>query len=59
MGADDVAVLRARYGADDRATFARGGRAPVNREFELGTRRRVRRNANMINPIGTSHRHEP
>ena len=59
MRADDVAVLRARHSADHRSAFARAGCAPGNREFKLGTRCRVRRNANMINAIGTSHRHEP
>jgi hypothetical protein len=52
MGADHVAVLRARHRADHRSALARAGRAPGDREVELGTRRRVRRNANMVNPIG-------
>ena len=59
MRADDVAVSRARYGADDRPALARGRRAPGNGKFELRARRRVRRQANMVGPIGTSHRHEP
>ena len=53
MRADHVAVRRARHRTDHRSAFARAGCAPGDREFELGTRCRVRRNANMINPIGT------
>ena len=59
MRADDVAVPRARLGADHRSALARAGCAPGDGKFELRARRRVRRNANMINPVGTSHRHEP
>ena len=56
MGADDIAVLRAGYRADDRTALARAGRAPLDRELELASRRRMRGDPDMINPIGTSHR---
>src|SRR5580692_594202 len=56
MGADDVAVLRAGYRADDRTALARAGRAPLDRELELAARRRMRSDPDMVNPVGTSHR---
>ena len=59
MGADDVAILRAGHRANHRSAFARAGCAPVDREVVLGTRCRVRGNTNMVNSIGTSHRHGP
>ena len=59
MGADDVAILRARHRADDRSALARGGGAPLDREAQLGARRRMRGNADMVNPIGTSHHDSP
>jgi hypothetical protein len=59
MGADDVAILWARDRANHRSAFARAGCAPVDRVVVLGTRCRVRGNTNMVNPIGTSHRHGP
>ncbi len=59
MGTDDVAILRARHGANHRSALARAGCAPGDREVVLGTRRRVRGNTNMVNPIGASHRHGP
>ena len=59
MGTDDVAILWARDRANHRSAFARAGRAPADRVVVLGTRCRVRGNTNMVNPIGTSHRHGP
>ena len=59
MGADDIAILRARHRADDRPAFTRSGCAPVDWEVVLGTRCRVRGKADMINPIWTSHRNGP
>ena len=59
MGPDDVAILRTRHRANHRSALARAGCAPGDREVELGTWRRVRGNTNMVNPIGTSHRHYP
>ena len=59
MGTDDVAILWARDRANHRSAFARAGRAPVDRVVVLGARRRVRGNTNMVNSIGTSHRHGP
>ena len=57
MGADDVAVLWARHGADDGATFARAGRPPMDRELEFAPRCRMGRDPDMVNPVGTSHCH--
>ena len=59
MGADDITILWARHRADDRSAFARAGRAPIDPEGVLGTRCRVRGKADMVNPIGASHRNEP
>src|ERR1700730_3528285 len=59
MGTDDVAILWARDRANHRSAFTRAGCAPVDRVVVLGTRCRVRGNTNMVNPIGTSHRHGP
>ena len=59
MGADAVAILRARHRANHWSALARAGSTPGDREVKPGTRRRVRGNANMVNPIGTSHRHGP
>ena len=55
MGPDDVAILRARHRADYRSALARAGGTPLDREGELGARRRMRGNAYVVNPIGTSH----
>src|ERR1700732_2329857 len=57
MGADDVAILRARYRANHRSAFARAGCAPVDREAVLCARCGVRGDPDMVNPVGTSHRH--
>ena len=59
MGADDVAILRARHGTDHRTAFAGAGGTPVDREFLLGTRGRMRSDTDVVNPIGTSHRSGP
>ena len=59
MGTDDVAILWARDRANYRSAFARAGCAPVDRVVVFGTRCRVRGNTNVVNPIGTSHRHGP
>ena len=59
MGADDIAVLRARHRTNDGPAFTRAGCAPADREFKFGTRRGVRGYPNMVNPIGTSHRNGP
>ena len=59
MGADDIAILRARHRANHRPALARAGCAPADREVKLGPRSRVRSNTNMVNPIGTSHRNGP
>ena len=59
MGTDDVAILWARDRANHRSAFACAGCAPVDRVVVLGTRCRVRGNTNMVNSIGTSHRHGP
>ena len=52
MRADDIAVARTRYRADDGAAFARGRRAPVNRKAQFAAGRRMRREADMIGSIG-------
>ena len=59
MAADHVAILRARHSTDHRPAFACAGGAPADREVELGTRRRVRGDTNMVNPIGASHHGPP
>jgi len=59
MATDDIAILRAGHRANHRSAFARAGCTPVDREVELGARRRVRSDADMVNPIGASHCHGP
>jgi len=58
MGADNIALLGARNRPDHWAAFTCRRRSPMNREFNLRTRRRMRRNPNMISSIRTSH-HPP
>ena len=59
MGTDHIAILRAGHRANHRSALTRARCAPGDREVKLGTRCRVGGDANMVNPIGTSHRHKP
>ncbi len=56
MATDDVAVLRTRNRADDRAALARIRRAPMDRETQLRIRVGMRGQADVIVSIGTGHR---
>ena len=55
MGADHVAVRRARHRSDDRSALARAGGAPVDGELVLAARRGMRGKADMVDPIGARH----
>ena len=52
MAADDVAVLRLRDGADDRAALARARGAPTDRETRLSARLRMGGKADMVDAVG-------
>src|SRR5262249_18877889 len=55
MGADDIAILRPRNGADDGAALARAWRAPADREARLGARRRVRSQTIVVRGVSSGH----
>jgi hypothetical protein len=55
VAADDIAVARSGYGADDRSALPRVGCAPLDRQMVLCARIRMRGQPNMVGAIGTGH----
>src|SRR5215472_2178608 len=59
MAADDVAILRARYRADDRTAGARVRGAPVDRKGGLPARLRMRGEADVVGTVRAAHDQTP
>ena len=59
MGANDVAIVRSRHGANYRPALARRHSSPADREPLLRTRIRMGSQADMVRTIGTTHQVDP